>query len=199
MKRVYHLLRTALMAFALGLAAVYMWDGLSIGINSIPVDLPKIDSKDDVLFIFPSTERDASPYYVHTEEEIVDGRDLSLYDEGGYVDSCDAVDNDKWASCRNRREAAREFIFNHWKEKRPGYIQIGHPCVDCSPVDHIFIEPDSNGEFRIVVTLATNGPLRTEQASKARFRRANKEEKRQTDSATILVFVDRNGKELDFF
>jgi len=187
------------MAFALGLATVYMWNGISIGMSADPVDLPTVDSEHEILFVFPFTARDASPYYIPKEREIVDGRDLSLYDEGGYIESCGAVNENEWAACLRQREAARRFVFDHSAEKRRGYIQVGHPCVDCSPVDHIFIEPDPNGELRIVITLETNGPLRTEEASKVRFRRANKEEKWRTNSATILVFVDRNGTEIDYF
>ena len=197
MKQMYFRLRIALMAFALGLAVVYMWNGISIGMSSNLIDLPKINSEDEILFIFPSTARDASPYYIPKEGEIIDGRDLSLYDVGGYIEICGL--KDEWTGCLKRREAARRFVFDHWTEKRRGYIQVGHPCADCSPVDHIFIEPDPNGDFRIVVTLETNGPLSTEEASKVRFRRADQEEKWRTDSATILVFVDRKGTEIDYF
>lgn len=199
MKRVYSRLRIALMAFAFGLATVYMWNGISIWMSTVQIDLPKVTSKDDVLFVFPSTARDASPYYIPEEGEIVRGRDLSLYDDDGYVESCDQVDEKDWNACLRKRDAARRFVFDHWAAKRRGYIQVGHPCVDCSPVDHIFIEPDPTGKMRIVITLQTNGPLRTEEASKVRFRQATEEEKRRTDSATVLVFVDRNGTEIDYF
>lgn len=187
------------MAFALGLATVYMWNGISTGMNEIAIDLPEIDSEDEVLFIFPSTARDASPYYIPKEGEIVNGRDLSLYDDGGYIESCHQVEEKEWPGCLRNREAARGFAFDHWAAKRRGYIQVGHPCVDCSPVDHIFIEPDPTGKMRIVITLQTNGPLRTEEASKVRFRRAKEEEKRRTNSSTVLGFVDRYGTEIDYF
>lgn len=199
MTRVYLRIRIALMALAFGLAGVYMWNGILIGTSEIPVDLPKIDSRDEVLFIFPSTTRDASPYYIPKEGEIVDGRDLTLYDEGGYVESCDQVDEKEWSNCLRKREAARRFVYDHWAEKRRGYIQIGHPCVDCSPVDHIFIEPVPNGEMRIVITLETNGPLRTREGVRVRFRRANEKEKLRTNSSMILVYIDQKGNETDFF
>ena len=185
------------MTFALGLAMVYVWNGISIGMGELPIALPKINSEDGMLFVSPSTASDASPHYIPKEGEIVNGRNLSLYDEGGYVQSCGAID--QWARCLRQREAARRFIFDHWAEKRRGYIQVGHPCVDCAPVDHIFIEPDSAGKMRIVITLETNGPLHTGEASKLTFRRANTEEKRRTDSSFILVFVDRSGNEIDYF
>lgn len=197
MKRVYSRIRIGLMTLALGLASAYFWIGISIGTNELPIDLPKINSEDGVLSVFPSTARDASPYYIPKEGEIVNGRDLSLYDEGGYIESCGAID--ELAGCLRQRDAARRFIFDHWAEKRRGYIQVGHPCVDCSPVDHIFIEPDSTGKMRIVITLETNGLLRTDEASKLSFREANIEEKRRTNSSVILVFVDRNKKEIDYF
>ena len=199
MKPVYSRLRIVLRAFAFGLAALYMWNGISIAMSEILVELPKIDSEDETLFIFPSTARDASPYYIPKEGEIIDGRDLSLYDEGGYIQTCIGFNDDEWTNCMKQRDAARRFVFDHWSAKRRGYIQIGHPCVDCSPVDHIFIEPDPTGEMRIVISLETNGPLRTEEASRLKFRRATAEEKRRTDSATVLVFVDRYGAEIDYF
>lgn len=188
------------MAFAFGLAAVYMLNGISIWMGTIPVDLPKINSEDEVLFIFPSTARDASRFYIPKEGEIINGRDLSVYEEGGYIESCFAIDENELAGCLRQREAARRFIFDHWAERRRGYIQVGHPCVDCSPVDHIFIEPGSDGEFRIVITLENGAPPRTQEGVRVKFRRANKEEKwRTTNSARILVFVDQNGKEIDYF
>lgn len=197
MKRVYSHIRIGLMTFAIGLATVYFWNGISIGIGEMPMALPRINSEDEVLFVFASTALDASPYYIAKDGEIVNGRNLSLYDEGGYIESCGVID--ELAGCLRQREAARRFIFDHWAKKRSGYIQVGHPCVDCSPVDHIFIEPDSTGKMRIVITLETNGPFRTNEASKLRFREANMEEKRRTDSSVILVFIDRNGKEIDYF
>lgn len=199
MNRIYRRLRIALLSFTLGLAAVYLWNGISVGMSVIPVDLPKVDSKDEVLFVFPSTASDASPFYIPKEGEIVNGRDLSLYDEGGYIESCEAVDENEWTGCLRRRKVARRFVFEHWAEKRRGYIQVGHPCVDCSPTDHIFIEPDPYGGLRIVITLETNGPLRTEEASKVRFRRANKDEQRRTFSTTVLSFIDQRGNEIDYF
>lgn len=199
MKLVYSRFRIALMAFALALAAVYMFNGISIWMNTIPVDLPKINTEDEVLFIFPSTAHDASRFYVPKEGEITDGRDLSIYEEGGYIESCEAVDDNERASCRRQRESARQFVFDHWAEKRRGYIKVGHPCVDCAPVDHVFIEPGSGGEFRIVITLENGAPPRTQEGVRVRFRRANEEERWRADSAKILVFVDQNGKEIDYF
>lgn len=52
-------LRIALMTFALGLAAVYMWNGMSIAMDYIPVDLPKVISN-EVLFIFPAAAVEAA-------------------------------------------------------------------------------------------------------------------------------------------
>jgi hypothetical protein len=200
MKKIYGRFIVVLVSsFTLGLAIVYIWNGISIGMGEIPVDLPKIDSKDEVLLVDPSTAHDSSPPNIPREGEIIDGRNLSHYDNGGYIESCDQVEKHEWTSCLRKREAARRFVFDHWTAKRRGYIQVGHPCIDCSPVDHIFIEPDSNGKFRIVVTLETIGPLRTEKASKVIFRQANKDEQRRSDATTVLSFVDRKGNEIDHF
>lgn len=185
------------MAFALGLAAVYMWNGFSIAMEPVPVELPS--ASEEVLYIFPSSYRDASRYYIPKPGEIVAGRDLSQYDIAGYVEDCMGVDDDEWNDCLKQRDAARRFVADHWKEKRRGYIEIGHPCVDCSPVDHIFIEPDAQGDWQIVITLETNGPLRTDTAKSVRFKRADEGERRRTDSKSVLSFLDSNGKQIDYF
>ena len=185
------------MAFALGLAAVYMWNGFSIAMEHLAVELPT--ASEEALHIFPSSYRDASVFYLPKPGEIVDGRELSQYDVAGYVEDCMAVDDEEWDDCLKRRDAARRFVFEHWKEQRRGYIEIGHPCIDCSPVDHIFIEPDANGHWRIVITLETNGPLRTDWATSARFKRATKDEQRRTDPKSVLSFLDSNGKQIDYF
>jgi hypothetical protein len=174
-----------------------MWNGFSIGRSIIHVDLPKIESDDEVFFVFPSTARDASPYYIPTTDDILNGRDLSLYENGGYVESCGFID--EWENCLKQRAKARRFVFEHWTQKKLGYIQIGLPCADCGPVDHIFVEPDPNGNWRVVVTLATNGPVRTQVARKLKFRSASEDEERRSNSATILVFIDHHGKEVEYF
>lgn len=185
------------MAFALGLAGVYVWKGFSIAMEHVPVELPT--ASEEVLHIFPASYRDASPYYIPKPGEIVGARDLSLYDVAGYIDTCMGVDDEEWDDCLKQRDAARRFVFDHWKEKRRGYIEVGHPCVDCAPVDHIFVEPDSNGEWHIAVTLETNARPRTDIAQSVRFKRSSESEERRTDSKTVLSFLDHNGKQIDYF
>lgn len=124
---------------------------------------------------------------------------MSLFDNGGYVKSCHVVYVNELKDCLGRRGLARRFVFDHWRKNRRGYIQVGQPCADRLPVDHIFIEPDADGTYRVLLTLESNGELRTQVASEIKFRKADTEEKQITDLETILVFVDSTGNEIDYF
>ena len=193
-----------MMAFALGLAAVYMWNGMSIGWDTVSVHLPEIRSADNVLLIFPATSEDTGFSRTYDESDIVNGRELSTYDVRGFVESCEGYDSDKeWSECARKREAARRFVYESWKQKRRGYIQIGHPCTDCLPEDHIFIEPAADGEWRVVVTRHTGGLfgdyLGTEEAAAVKFRRATRDERWRASSKIVLSFLDADGKEINHF
>jgi hypothetical protein len=52
MKRFYSQYRIMLLTFTLGLASVWMIDGLSKGLLEVPADLPKVKT-DNVIVVFP--------------------------------------------------------------------------------------------------------------------------------------------------
>ncbi len=101
--------------------------------------------------------------------------------------------------CLYERGAARKFIYEHWMAKSKGYVSIGFPCVDCSPVTHYFVEPDEDSRWLIVMTFEMNGPLSTSKAVKLRFRHATKVEVSQGYPSILLSFIDKFGKEIDAF
>jgi hypothetical protein len=110
-----------------------MWNGLSIGLNEIPVQLPETSSNENVLVVFPSEgsigERDDA-----LTRQILNGRDLSLYDNFGVVDACAPlkVIDDETRECLSRRDVAETPLYTTIETKRRGYIQVGFPCADCS-------------------------------------------------------------------
>jgi hypothetical protein len=188
------------MAFALGLAAVYMWNGLSIASNDVAVQLPVVTSGDNVIVVSPATEQEIFPFsYTSEKKAIIGGRDLSLYDIGEYSDECSWVSVPENHACLAKRQAARHFIFDHLANKSRGYIEIGFPCIDCGPVLHVFVEPDKNGRWGYLITLATNGPMHTSRGHTLKFRHPNSEEKESGYTHNVLSFIDDQGKEIESF
>jgi hypothetical protein len=73
--------------------------------------------------------------------EVVQGRDLKTYEDGGY--HLDArMDADEFM-------AMRRFIWDHWRLKKRGYVRFRSIDMDTSTEEHIFIEPAANGKWHI--------------------------------------------------
>lgn len=133
-----------------------------------------------------------------------EGRDINAYDQGEHVDDCSWYADDEFETCRKqtvkRREIARRFIFEHWRSKTLGYLSIDRPCIDCDPTDHIFIEPDELGGWRILIVAAESRyPPRYFAAHDVRYRRATKDDRTEQQATRILSFRDSAGREIDRF
>jgi len=91
---------------------------------------------------------------------IANGRDLQLYDQGGHFDcrrwTPDALKNGQENEQRiaSALKTARNFIWEHWKNKKRGYVRLTENTVDCTSTSHIFIEPDANGKWQILWRIA---------------------------------------------
>jgi hypothetical protein len=75
-----------------------------------------------------------------TEQVILEGRDLSIYEKAD-TDQCGTRD------CMERK--MREFIWQHWENKKRGYISRSTQGMDITNSYHIFIEPNDQGEWFI--------------------------------------------------
>lgn len=82
-----------------------------------------------------------------TDEMILQGRDLSIYDKAD-TDKCDNQ------TCRDKK--IREFVWQHWVNKKRGYISSGWQGIDLSVTTHIIIESNKQGEWIISWKVATN-------------------------------------------
>lgn len=76
-----------------------------------------------------------------TVEEIYQGRDLSQYDK-------EVTSDCQTYKCIEKK--MRNFIWEHWKNKKRGYITNQLKGIDVSFTDHIFIESMENGDWRIL-------------------------------------------------
>ena len=75
-----------------------------------------------------------------TDEDIFRGRDMSQYNKGS-TSNCNSY------NCVERK--MRSFIWEHWKNKKRGYITHHIQGIDVSFTDHVFIEPSESGDWKI--------------------------------------------------
>ena len=83
-----------------------------------------------------------------TIEGITQERDMSQYDQGGHIFCCHRIDDRK--NIRSEEKFVRDFIWQHWTEKKRGYIRLSYTGADNSWTTHYFIEPNENSEWIVV-------------------------------------------------
>ncbi len=160
MKRIYLKFRIVLMAFALGLSAVYCWKG-SLNPDEVFFYLPESDSSGVFIVTVPvDPSRPEYKYYCDVQDEsertscvhevVFGGRDMSFYDNGG-MNGCGREQKDSDAAgCERSLVSARAFVWTHWRQKRRGYIAVTAASPEFEWVTHLFIEPSDNGKWRVV-------------------------------------------------
>jgi hypothetical protein len=85
--------------------------------------------------------------------DIAQARDMSLYDDGGHFDCRQHSFSD--TSPRNcDLPKTRDFIWQHWQQKRRGYIRVTVDSVDTMSTSHIFIEPHDHGRWHVAWRVA---------------------------------------------
>ena len=91
-----------------------------------------------------------------TSKDITQNRDMAQYDKGGHFD-CHGWDKEPKDVCDEKK--VRNFIWQHWTEKKRGYIRVTYGSVDARSTSHIFIEPDEKGEWYIARRIARSHML----------------------------------------
>jgi len=165
----------------------------------IPINLPSASTNVLPVISFKNWE---IPYGAGSGgRSAVENRDLSLYDVAPEAKNCSWMQNAERGECLIERQRARQFIYEHWRLKKRGYISVEFSCADCDPIVHYFIEPNENGTWRIASTLEDDRfPLhKWEDAFDVRYRRATAREREAESSSNVLSFLDRSGKEIDSF
>lgn len=76
-------------------------------------------------------------------------RNLSVYEFGGHL-GCKTPLLRESPRCQSSLRKARGFIWNHWREKKRGYLVVTITSPDASSDVHMFIEPDDAGAWRVV-------------------------------------------------
>jgi hypothetical protein len=161
MKGLYSRIRIMLLALGLGLAAVYMQQGVSLAWWGVPVDLPEARFASLLEVTVPLEEKPRGPKYLCDEftdqneraiclnQLIYEARDMSLYDDGG-IHGCNRKHLElDLIECEPTVEKARRFVWEHWKKRKRGYVAIVKTYPEGEWATHLFIEPKSDGKWRI--------------------------------------------------
>jgi hypothetical protein len=131
-------------------------------------------------------------------------RDLSLYDDGGHS-NCragmvrfrgESPDDFKFAYCQILK--ARDFIWEHWQNKRRGYIRISFDSVDAVSTAHIFVEPNPEGAWHVAWRwVRDSGEIDDlPDLRSVERRQAKREDVEHKVGTLILVFRDKEGDEI---
>lgn len=155
--------RIVLRALAIGLAAVFIWQVISISRESVPVEISKARSG-DVLLITVPIEKDENPegkylcdeFTVESDRSsclnrvIFENRDMSLYDNfGPQGRSFEELNKDRLA-CRRSSAKARQFVWDHWTRRKRGYVAVAKASDGKTWKVHLFVEPAEEGKWRVV-------------------------------------------------
>jgi hypothetical protein len=200
------------MALALGLAAVYMKDGLAIVWDQVPVDLPTIQSSDDVLVVSIrspyewTTElncgkdpREPDNISACTNERLFESRDMSLYRK--YEVICNVDVEAEAIDCTKSRALVRRIIWQNWKRNTRAFVLFKNANQPWWADDYFFIEPNTDGKQQIMYKRMfqedrlvddqwrTVGIVRAGPAIVAVSWMSDKDECEITDSAPCLQFI----------
>ena len=181
MRRLSVCIAVAIVTFGLGIGAAYLWLSTHVQIN---------------------TEVSKVPSAPHKPAGITQGRDLSVYDQGGR-EGCDLVLASDASRCEDSYKKARAFIWTHWQEQRRGYIIVRFASVDAVSDSHIFIEPDEGGAWHVVwriervLQMGHSGEVDDVPDLRSVERREARGADFQQVGTLILVFKDKDGKEIE--
>jgi hypothetical protein len=83
------------------------------------------------------------------KETPIAGRNVSDYAFGGRP-GCETPFSRQSPRCQSSYRKARDFIWNHWREKKRAYIVVRITSPDSASNVHIFVEPDDADVWRVV-------------------------------------------------
>jgi hypothetical protein len=81
-----------------------------------------------------------------TVEGIEQGRDLNRYERLDVADPRPRSVAERNVPITFR---ARSFLWEHWRDKKPGYLTITASSADATSTSHIFVEEDEKGRWRV--------------------------------------------------
>jgi hypothetical protein len=159
MSRSFFRPRVLLRAAALGLAVVYLWQGLSVAWSGIEVKLPEVRPASVLEIVVPHEEKPLGYYCDEFADDVertscldrivFQDRDMSLYSNDGRH-GCGVGSEMHLDECKRSLEKARRFVWEHWKGRKRGYVSVVRAFRETESITHLFIEPNSYGKWRVV-------------------------------------------------
>ena len=142
-----------------------------------------------------------------TKETPTADRNISVYEFGGPL-GCKTPLLRESPRCQSSLRKARDFIWNHWREKKRGYVVVTITSPDASSYVHMFIEPDDAGTWRVLwrweniycVSCPRDTPGTMYQSAEMRSieqRRATEIDIDWPVGTPYLVFLDAYGNEVE--
>src|SRR5688500_1066533 len=137
---------------------------------------------------------------------MLENRNLSDYESGKTFTNCSGVSENEFRGCVNAQDKGRDFILQHWKAKKRGYIVYDVMGYHGGADYHIFIEPDENGNWHVITRWKQCFPYNGMydycqiEETDALFieRKPNKDNAdSQRTGKFYLSFLDQTGKEVD--
>ncbi len=141
-----------------------------------------------------------------TTSDIAQQRDLTIYDDGGHINCrrglvlySDENEND-FSRERCQIPKLRDFVWDHWQAKKRAYIRISFDSVDAVSTSHLFIEPDSDGQWHVAWRIVRHSNEITDipDIREIRQRQATRKdiECLCAPGTLLLSFIDREGDEI---
>lgn len=150
-----------------------------------------------------------TPFLVHLQPEpktIIQNRNLSEYNYGGIIPSCFNNFSIPIKECEASEKRARDFILKHWQNKKRACIIVEYQGSDVAGEQHVFIEPNNNGQWEIVWRedvdtsyISMRGfqsNITFETACFIKTKRATEDDYPHKSGTSFLVFLDKDGKEI---
>jgi len=82
-----------------------------------------------------------------TAANVTEGRDLRQYEQLELADPEPRTVADRRGD--GILAKAREFIWDHWQDRKRGYLRLTLSSVDATSTSHIFVEKDDAGRWRV--------------------------------------------------
>ncbi|MBX7175094.1 MAG: hypothetical protein K1X72_29220 [Pyrinomonadaceae bacterium] len=184
---------------ALGLASARFFSFIYDQWTEIQVDLPQVNSETPIVIV---TKPTLTKQFLYKQSFISKDRDLSQFDNAGeFTERCFSQDNSK--ECEKKKIEARQFLLNHWKEKKRATIKYYWSGADVEGEGYFFIEPDDNGRWRIIIIREYFGVgfidnnLSLFEATSMKYKRATKDDYPFETGTYYLSFIDKNGEEVE--
>jgi len=129
-----------------------------------------------------------------TVRNVTQERDISLYEQGGHF-YCNEWN--KKSAGENDEKTVCDFILKHLNEKKRGYIKISCHGTDLNNTNHIFVEPDENGEWNIAKrTVMEHAMEEYSNVTDSQYRSVECRENYYENIKWTLFYVSKEGKKI---